>query len=935
MLPSVNGLEIMIGGKPIGQVFSEIKKRDGRIAPFDISKISRAVYLAMNATGEQDSTKKAENLAQQVVLQLYQKNADNHTPEIEEIQDIVENVLMQGGYEKTAKAYILYRKQREILRKKKILDKKPLERETTDYALFVRTSDDDYVAWDRQRIIKALIDETPIEKQTAEKIALEAEDTILNSNIKILTSDIIREIVNGKLLEHGYEDIRLSHSRVGLPMSDLEKIILFANRENANVPHNPEATNMSIAEYNKKTYALHRVFSRDIADAHIRGDLHLHDLGFCDRPYCSGQNLSYIQIHGLDLPNSMSNASPARHGDVLLAHQMKFSAALQGNFAGAIGWDAVNLFYAPYLEGMDDRQIKQLAQMLLFEYSQQAVARGGQAIFSDLNFYWEVPKHFRDVKAIGPGGKPTGKTYKEYEKLAQKFVWGVFEEYLKGDSCGRPFFFPKPLVHITEEFFRTEGHQDFLELICKVASEKGNTYFVFDRGDTAKISECCRLSFKLEQSDLDDAHTPWKMRYTALQNITLNLPRIAYEANGDTQKLYEILDRRLDMVIKGHEQKKSFIEKLLLLKHEGPLSMLAMEKDGDAYLRLDRASYLVGLLGLNEMVQAHTGKQLHESEEAFNLALEMIAYMHLKLKKASQEKDMKFVLEQTPAESASHRFARLDLEHFLEKSKDIVKGDKATGSVYYTNSTQLNISYTTDPLMRTYLEGKMHDLIEAGAITHVWLGESKPSEKSLANLVTKFFRNTRNAQVAFSPEFTSCNICNQVQRGMNTKCNHCGSENVDYITRVTGYFSKVSGWNKGKKEELKDRHRNTTDVETPISINEEIPKNGFEMYGLSPTEFVDKSCQKCDDAKRLLQREGIVYTFYNTQEPKGLARLHRYDLQIYAEKALPIMVVNGKVYTSVLEAIKAYKNNGSSNNGGNGDGKGEITTLTTDKNASS
>ena len=73
------------------------------------------------------------------------------------------------------------------------------------------------------------------------------------------------------------------------------------------------------------------------------------------------------------------------------------------------------------------------------------------------------------------------------------------------DAVGRPFFFPKPLVHITEKFFRTPGHLDFLHLICEVASEKGNTYFVFDRGETAKISECCRLSFKLDQTDLDDA----------------------------------------------------------------------------------------------------------------------------------------------------------------------------------------------------------------------------------------------------------------------------------------------------------------------------------------------------------------------------------------------------------------------------------------------
>ena len=111
---------------------------------------------------------------------------------------------------------------------------------------------------------------------------------------------------------------------------------------------------------------------------------------------------------------------------------------------------------------MSDDDIRQLAQMLIFEFSQQAVARGGQAIFTDINLYWEIPKHFVKTPAIGPGGNYTGKTYGEYEKEAQRFVWKLFEVYKEGDGSGRPFFFPKPLVHITEKFFKTEGHVDFL-----------------------------------------------------------------------------------------------------------------------------------------------------------------------------------------------------------------------------------------------------------------------------------------------------------------------------------------------------------------------------------------------------------------------------------------------------------------------------------------
>jgi len=790
---------------PREKIFQYVKKRNGEVVTFDKSKIANAIYLAAKAVGGEDKIL-ADKLSNDVILYLYTKKG-NATPEVEEIQDAVEKILIENGHARTVKAYILYRKQREILRKKELLLHKPEERDTTDYALFVRTSDDDFVAWDRERITKVLENETGLERNLAEKIAEETEETILNSNVHLVSSSLIREIVNVKLIEHGLENSRLRHTRLGIPLYDADKIILFANRENANIPHNPEATNMTIAETVKKQYMLSEVFSRDVADAHIRGDIHLHDLGFGDRPYCSGQSLEYVKKFGLNLPNALSIARPARHPDTLLAHMVKFSAALQGHFAGAIGWDAVNIFFAPFLTGMSDRDIHQLAQMMIFEYSQQSVARGGQAIFSDLNLYWEIPKHFRDVPAIGPGGEYTGKKYGDYAADAQKFVWALFDVYIDGDGTGRPFFFPKPLVHITEDFFTTPGYEDFLNHIADVSSKRGNTYYVFDRGQTAKISECCRLSFKLEESDLQDAHTPWKMRYTALQNVTLNLPRVALMANGSDEQLYKKIDELLLLVVKAHEQKKIFIEKLISLKQEGPLAMLTMERDGEAYLRLYRATFLVGLLGLNELVQYHTGKEMHQDEEALRFGLKILSYLYLRIKELSKFHNIRLVMEQTPAESAAHRLARLDLEHFPNQAINIVKGNHEGDSVYYTNSTYLNVSTSIDPITRVQLEGKFHDLIEAGALTHIWLGEAQPPKESVANFVVKTFRNSRNAQIAFSPEFTTCNSCFKTARGLKSRCPHCNSENIDHITRVTGYFTKVSGWNKGKKAELKDRYR--------------------------------------------------------------------------------------------------------------------------------
>ncbi|HHT74837.1 MAG: anaerobic ribonucleoside-triphosphate reductase [Methanomassiliicoccaceae archaeon] len=684
----------------------------------------------------------------------------------------------------------------------------PDSRESTELTLFVRTSDEELKKWDRVKIYDALLRETSISEDAASIVAREVEKMIAELEIEFVTAPLIRELTNAKLVEYGLSKIRKQHTRLGVPLYDARQIIMAPNKENANVPHGPEATNLTLAENIKKEFALLEVFSQDLADAHMRGDIHLHDLGMVDRPYCSGQSIEYVKKFGLNLPNALSIAKPAKHPEVLIEQIIKFSAALQGHFAGAIGWDAFNLFLAPYLVGVDDKRMKQLAQILVYEFAQQAVARGGQSIFSDLNLYWEIPDHFSGVPAIGPGGEFTGKTYDDYLPEAQRFVKALFDVYEEGDAMGRPFFFPKPNVHMTDKFFQTEGHEEFLEQISRVAAEKGNTYFVFDRGGTAKISECCRLSFKLEESDLEDAKTPWKMRYSAMQNVTINLPRIAYEAHQDDTKLFQLLTQRIEMAAQAHIQKREFISQLLNLGKDGPLSLLTMNLDGEPYYRIDKSSFLIGMVGLNEMVQYHLGKQMHEGKDAMMFGLKIISYMKQEAERIGNEYGLKMPLEQTPAESTAYRFAKLDMKYYPLQAPTVIRGNKSTGEIYYTNSTYLNVGADVSAIDRVKMEGRFHPLIDAGSMTHVWLGESKPPAESIAAFVKKTFETTQNAQIAFSPEFTSCLSCGRTHRGLRETCPSCSSPDVEGITRVTGFFSKTRGWNKGKLGELRDRTRN-------------------------------------------------------------------------------------------------------------------------------
>ncbi|MFN7088321.1 MAG: ATP cone domain-containing protein [Candidatus Paceibacteria bacterium] len=101
--------------------FTKVRKRDGRIVDFDDARIKNAVFRAMQATGEGDLTRDPEIVTSKVIEELDKRFPATHIPQVEEIQDIVEESLILLDFPKTAKAYILYRNERAKIREKKKL----------------------------------------------------------------------------------------------------------------------------------------------------------------------------------------------------------------------------------------------------------------------------------------------------------------------------------------------------------------------------------------------------------------------------------------------------------------------------------------------------------------------------------------------------------------------------------------------------------------------------------------------------------------------------------------------------------------------------------------------------------------------------------------------------------------------------------------------
>jgi ribonucleoside-triphosphate reductase len=471
----------------------------------------------------------AEELASAVALFLKKKFGLTN-PTIEEIQDVVEKVLIETGHAKTAKAYILYREKRAHVRENlKVRKSVRQTTNSTDISLLVSpSSKDEIFSWDRAKIASALQKEAGIAPELADEISSAVQNKIFNSELTHIPTSLIRELVDNELFVRGLNKKLASQAMIGMPTYDLETLIFSKSQENANInANNPEAINLAIAETTLKQYALQKIFSQDLAEAHMRGEIHLHDLGYPTRVYCSSHSLEYLKKYGLKIANLDTQSAPAKHARTLTGHLNTFLASMQAYYAGALGVAYINIMYAPYLVGMDDDMLHQEAQHLIFSASQNAFSRGGQSLFTDYNIHTGVPNYLKKIPAVGPGGKYTGKTYGDYEELAQKFTRALLDVWRHGDKDGRPFAFPKLDFHISDETFNDPSQKQLLEYACQIASENGVPYFVFDR-DEVTLSACCRLRTQIKDSYMIEHQE--SLRFCGFQNITINLPQAAYRA---------------------------------------------------------------------------------------------------------------------------------------------------------------------------------------------------------------------------------------------------------------------------------------------------------------------------------------------------------------------------------------------------------------------
>lgn len=686
-------------------MFKKIRKRNGSVVDFDQRKIVRAIQKAGEATGEfQQDT--AELLANRV-LNLTAQIINTDIPEVERIQDIVEEVLLASPYKKTAKAYIIYRDQHARL----------------------------------------------------------------------------REMFNTG----------------GVQLIDkyLEKLDWQVN-ENSNMAYSLQGLNNYIASEISKTYWLNKIYPPEIRQAHLDGDIHIHDLGLLS-VYCVGWDLMDLLTTGFSGAEGKVESSPAKHFRSALGQMVNFFYTLQGEAAGAQAFSNFDTLLAPFIryDHLDYKEVKQALQEFIFNINVPTRV-GFQTPFTNITLDLKPSSLFKDMPVI-IGGKPQAETYGEFQKEMDMLNQAFLEIMIEGDAKGRVFTFPIPTYNITRDFDWNAPQLNYLwEATAKYGIPYFSNFINSDMNPDDARSMCCRLRLDTRKLASRGGGLFGANPLTgSIGVVTINLPRIGFKAENE-KEFFEYLEPVLIIAKNSLEIKRKVLE---LYTENGlyPYTRFYLRNIYERFGEYWKNHFsTIGIIGMNEACLNLFGKSI-ATTEGREFALKVMDYLRQRLIDFQEETECNYNLEATPAEGASYRLALLDKKHF----PDILTANCDDEAPFYTNSTHLPVNYSDDIFEVLDLQDELQTKYTGGTVLHIYAGERVEQGESIKKLVKTVCENYRLPYFTFSPTFSICPQHGYLI-GEQPICPQC-HQPTEVFSRIVGYLRPVSQWNEGKKAEFKLR----------------------------------------------------------------------------------------------------------------------------------
>ena len=641
--------------------------------------------------------------------------------------------------------------------------------------MLVRTSRLSIEEFDRNKIAESLVKEAEMPADLAQKIARNAEKRLQAFKLKYLTAPLIREIVNAILVEKRLEEYRHKLTRLGLPVYDVTQLVRLVGKQSKSVDAVHQDAGRTVIE----EYTLLNILPRDIADSHTSGSLHLENLGcWVLKPELLMHDVRFFFRNGLNSelfnPLSLSCSPPKTFEDALsiIVNLVRFGST---EILSEQCIDYFNVFLAPFIKGLSVEEVKKKLRAFLVNLN-QTLDSEGNLVNVCLGIELTVPEFLSEQEAVGGYG-----FYADYVE-GSWLVASALLELISEVNERKPIFNPSPIIKIRSTKLNEKQEKVFLQAHV-IAAKTGLPCFANLCDENRRHSSFNASGFVLNA----DWHGDWELdtlRTGCLGKVILNLPRIAYEAEGDQSVFRKILDEQLEMASRALEIKFRAIRARL---HEGLLPFLAQKTNDDAYFRLGNSIRLISYVGLGEAVKSLIGKWLFEDEDALALAEQIAKHITNYANKASKKPDARLCSAIGSNLNIARRFAELDAERYGWAKVQPASGRK---HCYYSESTAVpyNVEISLEKALE--VERRIRKACDCQELFLIQLPNKEVSAEALASLTRRMIEDSSISFFAYNRNLTYCRSCRKTFYGLLPKCPVCGS------TDVLSFFSRISGKHK-------------------------------------------------------------------------------------------------------------------------------------------
>ena len=580
------------------------------------------------------------------------------------------------------------------------------------------------------------------------------------------------------LYRHERTKIRERKSNLMETVADLSQ---ETSRDNANVGGSASAKNFQIGCAASEKYNLLSVIPDKYAQAHINGDIHIHDLPW----YNLGINCLQIPLGEL-----LEKGFRTQNGWVRPPKRISSACALaaiimqtaQNDMFGGQSFSAFDKDMAPYADNTSEDEVFQAMESFIYNMNMMHSRAGGQVVFSSVN--------------LGTDTSDAGR------KVTKAFL----EAYEAGLGKGEPAIFPNVIFKVKKgvNFAPGEPNYDLFKLACRVASKRLNPTFSFmdatfnaPYGDQVAYMGCrTRVMANRRGPEVTD-------KRGNLAFATVNLPRFALKSKGSSKVFWDELNKITELAIDQLKHRYDLITKLkvkdipFVMGERLYLGSDNLQSCDSIENAVQHGTLSVGFIGLAECLYALGEKHHGQYSGMLAFAEEIVSFMRKKVDEACEKYNLNYALLATPAEGLCGRFVKLDREEF-----GVIPG--VTDKDFYTNSFHVPVDYKTTISDKIETEGRFHKYCNGGHITYVELASPPAHNSEAVEAIVRYMADNNVGYGGINYPLDTCADCGYTGIIPN-ECPDCSNNNIRRIRRITGYLSTTDRFNNAKLSELSHR----------------------------------------------------------------------------------------------------------------------------------